>query len=82
MLRSGNSLRFTTAEVDRFSELGLNLDGVKSPADFADALAPWIEALGEVRPDLLDKLAQALASAKGTSLPPRLSVVPSSGSPA
>jgi len=84
MLRSGNSLRFTATEVEQHRGLGIDLDGVKSPDDFANALAPWIEGLAEVRPDLLDKLAQDLAKAKGVKLPPkdaRLSVVPSSDCP-
>ena len=84
MLRSGNSIRFTTKEVEDTRTLGIDLDGVKSPDDFANALVPWIEALGDVRPDLLDKIAQDLAKAKGATLPPRnarLSVVPSSDCP-
>jgi len=84
MLRSGNALRFTANEVERHQEFGIDLDGVKSPDDFADALVPWIEALAEVRPDLLDKLAQDLAKVKGAKLPPndaRLSVVSSSDCP-
>ena len=81
MLRSGRSIRFTAKEAGEAQELGIDLNGVKSPDDFANALVPWIEALGEVRPDLLDKLAQDLAKAKGVKLPPRLSVVPSSDCP-
>jgi hypothetical protein len=81
MLRSGNSIRFTAKEAEEAQELGIDLDGVKSPDGFANALVPWIEALGEVRPDLLDQLARDLAKAKGVKLPPRLSVVPSSDCP-
>ena len=40
-------------EAEEAQELGIDLDGVKSPDGFANALVPWIEALGEVRPDLL-----------------------------
>jgi hypothetical protein len=43
---------------------------VKWPDDFANALVPWIGALGEVRPDLLDKVAQDLAKANNGKLPP------------
>jgi hypothetical protein len=78
MLRSGNSIRFTAKEVNETQGLGIDLHGVKSPDDFANALVPWIEALGEMRPDLLEKIAQDLAKARGAKLPPRLSVVPSS----
>jgi hypothetical protein len=81
MLRSGNSIRFTPKEAEEAQELGLDLNGVKSPDDFANALVPWIEALAEVRPDLLDRLAEDLAKPKGVKLSPRLSVVPSSDYP-
>lgn len=81
MLCSGCSIRFTAKEVEETRTLGIDLNGVKSPDDFANALVPWIEALGEVRPDLLDKIAQDLAKAKDGQLPPRLSVVPSSDCP-
>lgn len=81
MLRSGNSLRFTAKEVEEHQGFGVDLGDVKSPDDFVNALVPWIEALGEVRPDLLAKLAQDMAKAKGAKLPPRLSVVPSSDYP-
>ena len=81
MLRSGNALRFTAREIEDNRQIGLDLQGVHSPDDFGNALLPWMEALGEVRPDLLDKLAQELAKVKGVKLPPRLSVVPSSDSP-
>lgn len=84
MLRSGNSLRFTAREIEEHHGLGVDLTCVKTLGDFADALVPWIEALGEVRPDLLDKLAQDLARAKGVKLPPRLDLVnvdPSSNCP-
>ena len=84
MLRSGNSLRFTAREVEQHRGLGIDLAGVKSPGDVANALVPWIDALGEVRPDLLDKLARDLARAKGVKPPPPLdlgNVVPSPDCP-
>ena len=81
MLRSGNALRFTAREIEDNRKIGLDLQGVTSPDSFGNALLPWMEALDEVRPDLLDKLLQELAMAKGIKLPPRLSVVSSSGSP-
>ena len=81
MLSSGNSIRLTATEVDDTRTLGIDLRGVRSPDDFANALVPWIDALGEVRPDLLDKIAQDLVKAKGTKRPPNFSVVPSSDCP-
>lgn len=70
MLRTDRSLRFTANEVEQLREVGIDPDGVKSPDDFANALAPWLEALGEVRPELLDKLAQDIAKARGVKPPP------------
>lgn len=81
MIRSGKSIRFTPNEVDELQKLGIDLGAVKSSEDFANALYPWIEALGEVRPDLLEKMVTELARSKGIKLPPRLSVVPSHDSP-
>jgi hypothetical protein len=81
MLRSGKAIRFTAKEIETNQKIGLDLRGVKSPDDFGNAIIPWIDALGEVRPDLLDRFAQELAKAKGAKLPARLSVVPSSDSP-
>lgn len=75
MLRSGNSLRFTAWEVEQHRELGVDLTDVKTPDDVATALVPWIEALGEVRPDLLDKFARDLAREKGVKLLPQVDIV-------
>mgnify|MGYP000666262569 CR=1 FL=1 len=49
MLCSGRSIRFTAKEVEDTQTLGIDLSGVKSSDDFANALIPWISALGEVR---------------------------------
>lgn len=80
MLRSGNAIRFTAKEIEDNRKIGFNLQGVTSPDGFGNAILPWVEALCEVRPDLLDKLVQELAKAKEVKLPPRLSVVPFSSS--
>ena len=81
MLRSGDSLRLSSKEVEKCRRVGLELDAVRTPADFAAAVDRWIDALGEVRPDLLERFVGELARARGVTLPPRLSVVPSPGSP-
>ncbi len=79
MLRSGRSIRFTAEEVALHREPGIDLHGVKSPEDYADALEPWLHALAEVRPDLLDLLGEELR-ARGVQLPPQLTVVSSGNS--
>jgi hypothetical protein len=81
MLRSGNSLRLSRAEIEMCRGVGLDVEAVRTPADFAAAVDRWIDAVGEVRPDLVERFVRELARAKGVALPPRLSVVPSSGCP-
>jgi hypothetical protein len=81
MLRSGNSLRLSSAEIEMCERVGLDLDAVRTPADFAAAIDWWIDALGEVQPDVVERFVRELAKAKGVALPARLSVVPSSGCP-
>lgn len=75
MLRAGDSLRFTPAEIEEFRSLGIDFDGVRTQADVEAALAAWTNVLGEERPDLLEKIVLELARARGVSPPPRLNVV-------
>jgi len=75
MLRAGDSLRFTAAEIEAFRSLGIDFDGVRTQADVEAALAQWAGVLNEERPDLLEKIALELAKAKGVLPPPRLNVV-------
>ena len=75
MLRAGHSLRFTPAEIEDFRKLGLDIDGTRTQDDLDQALAQWAGTLAEERPQLLDKIASALAQAKGASLPARLTRV-------
>lgn len=75
MIRAGHSLRFTPAEVEAFRKLGLDIGGTRTQDDLDQALARWAGTLAEERPELLDKVACALAEARGTSLPARLTRV-------
>lgn len=63
MLRAGCSLRFTPAEVDELRQVGIDVSGARTQNDLDQALARWAGALAEERPDLLDKIARALAAA-------------------
>jgi len=65
MLKHGSSIRFTATEIDELAELGIDVAGAKSVKDFAAALEPWLHALAETRPDLLDKIATECAARKG-----------------
>ncbi|ABM58516.1 conserved hypothetical protein [Verminephrobacter eiseniae EF01-2] len=75
LLRAGHSLRFTPVEVEEFRKLGLDVDGARTQDDLEQALTRWAGTLTEERPDLLDKIASALAQAKGAPLPARLTRV-------
>lgn len=72
MLRAGHSLRFTPTEIDELRRVGVDVDGARTQDDLDQALARWAGTLADERPALLDKIASALAEAKGASLPPRL----------
>jgi hypothetical protein len=75
MLRAGHSLRFTPAEIEDYRRLGLDLDGARTQDDLDRALACWAGTLAGERPDLLDRIAAALAQAREASLPARLTRV-------
>ncbi len=75
MLRAGESLRFTAAEIEDFRAIGIDFDGARTQADLEAALAEWTRTLGDERPDLLEKIVLELARAKGVLPPPRLKAV-------
>ena len=81
MIRSGNSIRFTPNEVEEFREVGLDLGDVKYQDDIEQEVSRWTHTLADERFDLLEKIATAMANARGVKLPPRLNVVPPAESP-
>ncbi len=72
MLRAGDALRFTPGEIEDFRQLGLDFDGARTQDDIDQALARWTDTLNDERPDLLEKIAAAMAKARGIPLPARL----------
>ena len=80
MIRSGNSARFTPTEVEEFRQIGLDLDDVKHQSDIEQEVSRWAHTLADERFALLEKIASAMAKAKGLKLPPKLNVVPSADS--
>ena len=72
MLREGDELRFTHDEIEDFRKLGLDFDGARTQDDIDQALARWADTLNDERPDLLEKIAAAMAKARGIPLPARL----------
>ena len=75
MIRSEKSVRFTAAEVDEFRQFGLDMSDVKNQADVEQELSRWAQLVAQERPDLLEKIARAMAEAKGRTLPTRFHVV-------
>jgi hypothetical protein len=80
MIRSGRAARFTPTEVESFRQVGLDLGDAKCQADIEQEVSRWAHTLADERFALLEKIASAMAKAKGVRLPPRLSVVPSADS--
>jgi len=74
MIRNGDLLRFTPDEIDEFRSAGLDVADVRTVEDFGAAVATWCDVLDKVRPDLLEKIARAMADARGVKLPPKLKV--------
>ena len=72
MLRAGDALRFTPDEIEDFRKLGLDFVGARTQDDIEQALARWADTLNNERPDLLEKIAVAMAKARGIALPARL----------
>lgn len=72
MLRAGKVLRFTPDEIEIYRKLGLDFDGARTQDDIDQALARWADTLNDERPDLLEKIAAAMAKARGIPLPARL----------
>ena len=76
MIRSGNSVRFTPNEVEELRQVGLDLGDVKCQNAIEQEVSRWAHTLADERFELLEKIASAMAKAKGVKLPPRLNVVP------
>jgi hypothetical protein len=70
MLRSGNSLRFSAMEIESCRRVGLDVEAVHTSNEFA-ALLLWLDGLGDVRPDPLERFVGEMARAKGVAPPPR-----------
>jgi hypothetical protein len=84
MLRAGNAVRFAPSEVENYRSLGIDFAGARTRDDVERALGRWAQTLADERPDLLDKIVQAMAKAKGVRPPSALTLVvsrrPSAGS--
>jgi hypothetical protein len=80
MIRSGNSVRYAPNEVEEFRQVGLDFGDVECQNDIEQEVSRWAHTLADERFELLEKIASAIAKAKGVKLPSKLSVVPSAES--
>ena len=74
MIRAGDLVRFTPDDIDQFRSVGLDATSVRTLEDFGAAVAKWCDMLQELRPDVLEKIARAMADARRVELPPKLTV--------
>lgn len=65
MIKYGESIRFTSHELEEFRHIGLDFSEAKCQAGVEQALRTWAELIAHERPDLLEKIAQAMAEARG-----------------
>ena len=77
MIRSGTLARFTQTEVEEFRRIGLDFGSVENQNEIEREVSRWVHALADERFDLLEKIASAMAKAKGVKLPSKLMAVPS-----
>jgi hypothetical protein len=77
MIESGTLARFTPNEVEEFRQIGLDFSKVRHHDDIEREVSRWANSLAGERFDLLEKIASAMAKAKGVKLPPKLTAVPS-----
>jgi len=75
MLRCGAVIRFSAREVREFREIGLDMSTARNACDVERQLVRWTKILAAERPDLLEKIAVAMARAQGVRLPTKLSAV-------
>ena len=84
MLRAGNKVRFVPSEVEDYRSLGIDFAETRTQDDVEQALGRWAQTLADERPDLLDKIVQAMAKAKSVRPLAALTLVvstpPSAGS--
>lgn len=72
MVISGRQVRFSGSERDSARCLGIDLTSVRTLDQYSDAIARLVSHLEAERPELLEKIALALAEKTGRPMPARL----------
>ena len=65
MIKYGDSIRFASHEIEELWKIGFDLSDVKNQRMLEQEVGRWAEIIARERPDLLEKIARAMAEAKG-----------------
>lgn len=72
MVTFGKQVRFTRAEQANARNLGIDLTSVRTLDQYSRAIARLVRILEADRPELLEKIARALADKTGRPMPAKL----------
>lgn len=72
MITYGKQVRFTRAELENARNLGIDLTSVRTLDQYSRAIAQLVGILEADRPELLEKIARALADEMGRPMPAKL----------
>jgi hypothetical protein len=72
MVTFGKQVRFSRAEQESARSIGIDLAGVRTRDQYSEAIVRLIRILEADRPELLEKIAIALAEKTGRPLPAKL----------
>lgn len=72
MVTYGRQVRFTQAERENARNLGIDLTSVRTLDQYSGAIAQLVRILEADRPELLEKIARALAEETGRPMPAKL----------
>jgi hypothetical protein len=69
MVKYKDQVRFTASEIEECRRIGIDLDGVRTRADYSNAVIEFITTLERDRPELLEKIYRAFVARTGITLP-------------
>jgi hypothetical protein len=72
MVTYGKQVRFTRTELESARNLGIDLASVRTLDQYSSAIAQLVGILEADRPELLEKIARALADKTGRPMPAKL----------
>jgi hypothetical protein len=69
MLKFKDQVRFTASEIEQCRRIGIDLAGVKTSAEYSNAVIELITMLERERPELLEKIFRAVVARTDLTLP-------------